>query len=223
VKSNTDQPAQADRPRAIKRVLLEAVLVTVAGIAFAAAVNEISPRGLALTRDYFPGATRRSSPALFPTNRVQSFAGTSSNAPSAVDLLAARLKANGLQLADSNQVVKLFHDPRRDQELVVFVDGRNDEEYQEGHIPGAYQLDHYRLDRYLAEVLPACQTAEQIVVYCNGGDCEDGEFTALTLSKAGIPSTNLLVYVGGMSEWATNGLPVELGARRSGNLRHTTK
>jgi glucose-6-phosphate-specific signal transduction histidine kinase len=83
----------------------------------------------------------------------------------------------------------------------------------------AYQLDHYYPERYLPTVLPACQTAQRIVVYCNGGDCEEGEFTALTLRSAGLPAERLGVYFGGMTEWATNGLPVELGARKSGNLR----
>jgi rhodanese-related sulfurtransferase len=61
-----------------------------------------------------------------------------------------------------------------------------------------------------------CQTAERMVVYCNGGDCEDSLFTAVTLKNAGIPGTNLWIYPGGLGEWSTNGLPVETGARKSG-------
>ncbi|HWH72296.1 MAG TPA: rhodanese-like domain-containing protein, partial [Candidatus Sulfotelmatobacter sp.] len=58
-----------------------------------------------------------------------------------------------------------------------------------------------------------------IVVYCNGGNCEDSELAATMLRDAGIPKDKLLVYGGGMTEWTTNGLPVELGQRKSGNLR----
>jgi rhodanese-related sulfurtransferase len=68
-------------------------------------------------------------------------------------------------------------------------------------------------------VLPVCQTADQIVVYCNGGGCEDSEFAAVILGNAGIPMTRLSVYGGGLWEWATNGLPIEIGERNSGNLR----
>jgi len=139
----------------------------------------------------------------------------------AAQSVAARLQANGLRLVDSNQVAQLYHDPRYEQELVVFIDARDDSNYQEGHIPGAYQFDHYHPENYLAAVLPVCQTAERIVVYCTGGDCEDSEFSALTLGGVGIPKEKLAVYVGGMTEWLTNGLPVEIGARRSGNIRPT--
>ena len=42
-----------------KKVLWEGLLVAVIGSAFAFAANEISPRGLRLTTDYFPRATLR--------------------------------------------------------------------------------------------------------------------------------------------------------------------
>jgi rhodanese-related sulfurtransferase len=133
--------------------------------------------------------------------------------------LAAQLRAKGLGLVESEQAARLFADPRYASELVLFVDARDDRHYQEGHIPGAYQFDHYRPDNYLPTVLPACQNAEQIVVYCTGGNCEDSEFAALTLRDAGVPPERLFIYAGGMTEWATNGLPVETGARKSGTLR----
>jgi rhodanese-related sulfurtransferase len=58
-------------------------------------------------------------------------------------------------------------------------------------------------------------------VYCTGGDCEDSEFTAIFLRDVGIPKEKLFVYGGGMTDWTTNGLPVEIGGRKSGNFRHT--
>jgi rhodanese-related sulfurtransferase len=134
----------------------------------------------------------------------------------ALVLLAARLKAKGLQVADSNQVAQLFRDPRRDQELFIFIDSREESHYQAGHVPGAFLFDHYRAENYLAAVLPACRTADKILVYCNGGNCEDSEFAAVMLSDAGVPPEKLLVYPGGFGEWTTNGLPVETGERNSG-------
>ncbi len=138
------------------------------------------------------------------------------SAPSVV----ARLRAAGLQTIGRTEVVRWFHDPRYEQEAVVFVDARNDEHYAEGHIPGAYQVDHYYPAKYLPTVLPVCQTATRVVVYCAGGDCEDSEFAALMLRDAGIPGDRLWVYAGGMTDWATNNLPIELGPRNSG-VRHS--
>ena len=125
----------------------------------------------------------------------------------------------GIQLADSNMVVQFFQDPRYAQELIIFIDARDDKHYTEGHIPGAFQLDYYREENYLPTVLPACLTAEQIVVYCTGGNCEVSVFAAMTLMKNRIPPNKILVYAGGMAEWGAGGLPVELGPRKSGNIR----
>jgi rhodanese-related sulfurtransferase len=200
-------------------IFREGLLVALFGVAFAFAANVISPRGLVLRRDYFPGASPSSAPSVTATSLAQSVAVAGTNAPSPSKLLAARLEAKGLQVVVSNQVAQLFRDPRYAQGLVVFVDARDDQHYHAGHIPGAWQFDHYRAENYLASVLPLCQVANQIVVYCNGGDCEDSEFAALTLNGAGIPKEKLFVYGGGMTEWIASGLPVELGVRLSGNLR----
>jgi rhodanese-related sulfurtransferase len=191
----------------------------VIGTAFAFAANEVSPRGLRLTQNYFPGATQGSLPSGAATNLTPRPGDTHIGAPSPAEMFATRLEAKGLHLVESHQVAQLFRDPRYEQELIVFIDARDDRHYQEGHIPGAYQFDHYRAENYLATVLPVCQTAEQIVVYCTGGDCEDSEFTAIFLRDVGIPKEKLFVYGGGMTEWTTNGLPVEVGGRKSGNFR----
>ena len=129
-----------------------------------------------------------------------------------------RLRAQDLQAADSNLVATLFKDIRYEQELFVFIDARNEQEYGKGHVPGAYLFDRYRAENYLGTVLPVCQTADRVVVYCNGGDCEDSEFTAITLRQAGIPGERLWVYAGGLGEWITNGMPVEAGERKSGQI-----
>ena len=84
--------------------------------------------------------------------------------------------------------------------------------------PGRTSLIAYYPEKHLLTVLPACLNATKVVVYCGGGECEDSEFAALALKEAGVPQERLFVYAGGMTEWATNGVPVELGERKSGNL-----
>jgi rhodanese-related sulfurtransferase len=70
----------------------------------------------------------------------------------------------------------------------------------------------------LGTTLPACQTAEQILVYCNGGACDDSLQTAIFLRDAGIPRERLFIYAGGIAEWQAKRLPVETGARKSGSI-----
>jgi len=173
------------------------------GVALAFAFNALSPHGLVLGRNYSPGGAV----AAFRPK------GSTSNS---LSILEKQLRAEGLQLADSTRTVKFFNDPARDQGRVIFVDARDDEHYQAGHIPGAFQLDHYHPENYLAALLPACQAAEQIVVYCKGGSCEDSEQTAIFLRDAGVPKERLFVYAGGYDDWSARRLPIESGARGSG-------
>jgi rhodanese-related sulfurtransferase len=174
--------------------------------------NGFSPRGLALNRDYFQSDRADLSTI---TTSAQAHGG-STNPPSVLELIAGQLRQEGIGLVDRKQMEMLSKDSRLSQGLIIFIDARDDEHFQGGHIPEAYQLDYYRPTAYLGTVLPLCQTAEQIVVYCNGGDCEDSKHTAIFLRNAGIPASKLFVYAGGIMEWTTNGLPVETGQRQSG-------
>ncbi len=196
-------------------VLLEAVLVVAAGVAFAFAANALSPRGLKLARNYFPGAAVHSNaPARLSAPPLR--APSSTNGNSADAQVTERLKEKGLQPISRAQTEEIFHDPRYEQGLVVFVDARDEDEYAQGHIPGAYALDPYHPEKELPAVLAPCQNADQVVVYCLGGDCEDADSAAILLREAGVSNQKLFVYGGGFTDWTDHRLPVETGARNSG-------
>lgn len=197
----------------MKSLFVEAVLVAIVGAAIALVANQVSPRGLKLTRDYFY-SSRAASAA---TNAASPGFGSSPTNGAAAAVIG-RLREKGIAMADGEHVGALFRDSRYQQGLIVFIDARDDANFQSGHIPGAYQLDYYRPEKYLPEVLQAAQLAEQIVIYCAGGTCEDSEFAAQLLAGA-VPPQKLLVYPGGMAEWLTNGMPVEVGPRGSGVIR----
>jgi rhodanese-related sulfurtransferase len=200
----------------VKRALQEGALVALIGAALAFGANALAPHGLQLSKNYFPGA-KLGSPIYAGSNNLAGATAAKTNTP--LELLSIRLRESGLQLADSNQVALFFHDPRREQDGVVFIDARKDEDYQAGHIPGAYHFDRFRPENYLTNVLPVCLTAQQIVFYCNGGECDDSEHAAIMLRDSiGIPNEKLFVYGGGIAEWGTNGLPIELGVRNSGQF-----
>ena len=195
----------------MKRVLLEALLVAAVGAVIAFGANVLSPRGLNLTEDYFHGETLPVPRAnANRTNAVT--AGTNS----ATDPVIARLREKGLQIVNGEQAAELFHDPLYQQGAIIFIDARNDEHYQGGHIPGAYQFDNYHPENYMGTVFPVCQAAQKIVIYCNGGNCEDSQFAALTLRDAQIANDKLFVYTGGITEWTNRGNAVEVGDRNSG-------
>ena len=207
--------------RELKRVLLEALVVAAIGLAVALLANMVSPRGLSLTRNYFPssGTTHGKIDGIANSNVNAVVPATNGAGQSAREIVAARLKEKGLQPIDGREATQLFRDPQYELESIVFIDARDDRHYAEGHIPGAYQFDRYYPEKHLPAVLPVCLNATKIVVYCTGGDCEDSEFAALTLKDAGAPLDRIVVYAGGMTEWAANGLPVEIGERKSGTMR----
>lgn len=193
-----------------RSLLRDALIIAIAGIVLALAANALSPRGLSLRRDYFPAVPKTNAPAATaPTTGAKS-------GPAIVAAGGPTRTKRGLPLATHEEVVALFHDPRYAEGRILFVDARDDEHYGAGHIPGAYPFDHYHPDRYMAAILGAAVLAERIVVYCNGGDCEDSELATLDLIALGIPDSKLAIYGGGITAWNEHKLPVERGARGSG-------
>jgi rhodanese-related sulfurtransferase len=204
----------------VKRVLQEGALVAVIGAALAFVANGLSPYRYELTRDYFH-SNKMTSPAPAPATNVTGAATAPTNSP--LELLSARLRNEGLQLVDTKQAMQLFRDPRRELEEVIFIDARDDDHYQAGHIPRAFHFYQFHPENYLTNVVQVCLTAQQIVFYCNGGDCDESEHTAIYLRDSiGIPKEKVFVYGGGMNEWTTNGLPIEVGARNSGQFTNVT-
>jgi rhodanese-related sulfurtransferase len=185
-------------------MVVEAAAVVAAGALLGLAANAVSPRGLELARDYFPRGTAEEGKST-PARAV----GGSSAWP-----MPVLTNAHGLQLVSREQAAGLFRDVRYEQGKVVFVDARGDWLYRAGHIPGAYQLDPYQSQKYLPLVLPVCQAAERVLVYCTGTNCEDSETAAILLQRAGIPNEKMYVFKGGYTEWTANSLPLATGEGR---------
>ena len=198
----------------IVTILGEALVLAAAGLVFALAANTLSPRGLSLGHNYFPGAT----PGVVasPLSTVVADSTNATVAGEAAAALVERIRSRGFQVADRAQAVAWFHDSGYPRAAIVFIDARDRDHYEAGHIPGAHDLDPYRPELEIAAVLPLVQSAETVLIYCNGGDCEDSQFAAALLDQAGIPKERLHIYLGGISDWREQGLPVELGDRNSG-------
>ena len=85
---------------------------------------------------------------------------------------------------------------------VFLVDVRTPEEYAEGHLRGAANLDCEAPD-FLAQVQAACPEAAAVAVYCRTG--VRSAKAAKALAKAGFAVCNL---VGGIEGWQAAGKPV---------------
>lgn len=159
---NSSQPSGASSRSTTAARAAWAVLIACGLIALSWFL--LSNRGAGVARD-------------LPAPPVVVAAPVASEAPVA-DIMRDHLAMLGLQMADHDLAARLFNDPRRERELVVFVDARDGVHYESGHIPGAYRLESSELARDLPVLLPVCLTAETVVVYCNGGDCNDSETAA---------------------------------------------
>jgi rhodanese-related sulfurtransferase len=201
-------------PAALRSLLRETVAVGVTGLGLALLANQFSPRGLVLTRDYF-GRSAREAPtaAAEPSPAGPSRAVSNSRGPE------SGLNREGIRAVQLNEVLRWQADPRRAQGLIVFVDARADHLFRDGHIPGAIQFDPFYPEKRLTEVLAACSLADQVVIYCNGGECTDSSLVAHLLRDAGVPVARLAVFVGGIGEWKARRAPIEVGGRNSGDLR----
>src|SRR6266508_4431793 len=115
-------------------------------------------------------------------------------------------------------------DPSRARELVeagdVFVvDVREQDEWDEGHIPGAVHIPRGNLESRIERAAP--DPGRPIVLYCSAGN--RSAFAARTLDELGYEDVSSLA--GGFTDWKRNGFPVELSAgldapRRARYSRH---
>jgi molybdopterin/thiamine biosynthesis adenylyltransferase/rhodanese-related sulfurtransferase len=86
----------------------------------------------------------------------------------------------------------------------VFVDVRERDEWDEGHIPGAIHVPRGSLESRIENAVP--DRGSRIVVYCGSG--ARSAFAAKTLEELGYDDA--LSLAGGFTDWKRNGFPTEL-------------
>jgi molybdopterin/thiamine biosynthesis adenylyltransferase/rhodanese-related sulfurtransferase len=101
----------------------------------------------------------------------------------------------------------------------VVVDVREQDEWDEGHIPGAVHIPRGHLESRIERAAP--DPSHQVLLYCSAGN--RSAFAAKTLEEMGYE--DVLSLSGGFTDWKRNGFPVELHAgldapRRARYSRH---
>ncbi len=86
---------------------------------------------------------------------------------------------------------------------VYFIDARRQKSFASGHIEGAHNIDRYQdLDGVSDDLIEKLKNAGIVIVYCNGGECEDSIFLANDLVyRWQVPAEVIAVYEGGISAW----------------------
>lgn len=99
-----------------------------------------------------------------------------------------------------------------DQGLADFVDARSDEEYDAGHIRGAFHVSQadFASGNFTPAILEFLQDVPHdrpLVIYCEGGSCDTSENVAIRLQEMGF--TRLYIMTDGYPGWVKAQLPTE--------------
>ncbi len=98
----------------------------------------------------------------------------------------------------------------------IVLDAREAKEYQLGHLPGAINLPVTDFDAVYGEIGESLPRDYPLIVYCQGGPCEESHQLLELLSQRGFQ--DLYLYPGGWLEWKERRLPMETAdnGQRSG-------
>ncbi len=116
---------------------------------------------------------------------------------------AARREAKfqGVKTVSLAQAYELF------QQGALFVDARKPEEYAELHIPGAVNLDHWKLDLEGPQGLEGVEHTRPIVVYCSQVQCDASLKVAEKLQSLGYKEVT--AFLAGFNAWDQAGYPAD--------------
>lgn len=90
-----------------------------------------------------------------------------------------------------------------------FVDTRRKEEYETSRVPGALRIPLADFSKGDPQALMLIPREANVVVYCNGGACDESEKVAQMLNNSGY--AKVYVLHDGMPGWAKFGYPTESG------------
>ena len=113
--------------------------------------------------------------------------------------LLAQVKGE-IDEVDATRARELLDGP----EATLFIDVREPDEWNDGHIPGATHVARGNLESRIEQAAP--DRERPVVVYCAGGS--RSAFAAKTLQELGYE--NVVSLAGGYTDWKRNGFPTQL-------------
>ncbi len=108
--------------------------------------------------------------------------------------LLARVKEEIDEVSSGDVLERLAADGRP-----LLLDVREQDEWQEGHLPGAIHVPRGNLESRIESVVP--DRSREIVIYCAGG--ARSAFAAKSLTELGYE--NVTSMIGGFTDWKRNG------------------
>lgn len=89
----------------------------------------------------------------------------------------------------------------------VFIDSREEEEYQEGHIQGSVSVPYEWFLDERPDISYLIPDHKIIITYCSGSECESSVELAYVMWERGYGG--IKIFLGGWQAWIENSLPAE--------------
>lgn len=109
------------------------------------------------------------------------------------------------RLAFETDPSDVYADLQNGETRFIVLDARTPESYGRGHIPGAINFPHRKIDATTVSVLPKNKL---IVTYCDGVFCNASTRAAAKLTALGFRVKEMLHGIAG---WKEEGYPIETG------------
>jgi len=176
----------------MKKTFKEASIIVFASIVIGFIANAISPKGVPLFADY---SVR--------------FAIDSTKTVSSVDL-SKRGKLNKVGFYEPVNIPVEAAKQLFDQNA-IFIDGREDYEFKEGHIKGATNIPYKsfleKTSEQKLDIMKNIKKDQIIVSYCGSDSCEISIDNAYEMAKIGY--NDVKIFLGGYKEWKNKNYPIE--------------
>ena len=106
-----------------------------------------------------------------------------------------------------DQAKQLWH-----RGTALFLDAREPADYAAGHIGNALNLPAQSFAQHFGEIAPMLTPGSELVLYCDGPDCELSHRLRESLRQLGYTNTHLLFN--GWTAWRQAGLPTSPGGQQ---------
>ena len=93
----------------------------------------------------------------------------------------------------------------------LFLDAREPADYAAGHIGNALSLPAQSFAQHFGEIAPLLTAQSELILYCDGQDCELSHRLRESLGQLGYTNTHL--FFNGWTVWHEAGLPVSTGEK----------
>lgn len=122
--------------------------------------------------------------------------------PESTEIYLFSKKYPEIKLLNTGEVLKIYK-----KQNIVIIDARDRISYSQGHIKDAINIPYDEFELYPEFFLNLFKKDNQLIIYCEGGYCEQSFIVAEELLKKGFK--NIYVYIDGYPEWEKRGLPHE--------------